>query len=172
MNSVLSATRSPVISDTSPVQDGRKQLRSYLPKQALIGGVPPFSKSLFTTSPLKGALGSIAVAPIEKVEVIADSLQKQFEPNTDVENPRFSAHIQRKVQRFLDSPTCMDLEITFPSEIQGFIKNLKPNKSPGIDLIKIVSLKIFPLNLSFSLLCCSTCFWKIATSLKVGGWPW
>ncbi|GFS97919.1 putative RNA-directed DNA polymerase from transposon X-element [Trichonephila clavipes] len=90
----------------------------------------------------RGALRSIAVAPIEKAEVIADSLQKQFEPNTDVENPRFSAHIQRKVQRFLDSPTCMDLEKTSPSEMQEFIKNLKPNKSPGIDLItKIVSLK-------------------------------
>ncbi|GFU87640.1 uncharacterized protein TNCV_2935621 [Trichonephila clavipes] len=59
--------------------------------------------------PLKGALGSFAVAPIEKAEVIADSLQKQYEPNTDVENPRFSAHTQRKVQRFLDSLTCMDL---------------------------------------------------------------
>ncbi|GFV57871.1 hypothetical protein TNCV_501331 [Trichonephila clavipes] len=51
MNSELSATRSPVISDTSPVQNGRKQLRSYLPKQALFGGVPPFSKSLFITFP-------------------------------------------------------------------------------------------------------------------------
>ncbi|GFW72877.1 probable RNA-directed DNA polymerase from transposon BS [Trichonephila clavipes] len=90
------------------------------------------------------ALGSIAVAPIEKAEVIADSLQKQFEPNTDVENPRFSAHIQRKVQRFLDSPTCMDLEKTSPSEIQGFIKNLKPNKSPGIDLITNHILKNLP----------------------------
>ncbi|GFU63229.1 putative RNA-directed DNA polymerase from transposon X-element [Trichonephila clavipes] len=109
MNSVLSATRSPVISDTSPVQDG-----------------------------------SIAVAPIEKAEVIADSLQKQFEPNTDLENPRFSAHIQRKVQRFLNSPTCMDLEKTSPSEIQGFIKNIKPNKSPGIDLITNRILKNLP----------------------------
>ncbi|GFX36712.1 RNA-directed DNA polymerase from mobile element jockey [Trichonephila clavipes] len=92
----------------------------------------------------RGALGSIAVVPIEKAEVIADSLQKQFEPNTDVENPRFSAHIQRKVQRFLDSPTCMDLEKTSPSEIQGFIKNLKPNKSPGIDLITNRILKNLP----------------------------
>ncbi|GFT43656.1 hypothetical protein TNCV_1060211 [Trichonephila clavipes] len=50
MNSVLSATRSPVISDISPVQDGRKQL-SYLPKQALFGGEPSFSKSLFITFP-------------------------------------------------------------------------------------------------------------------------
>ncbi|GFU32819.1 RNA-directed DNA polymerase from mobile element jockey [Trichonephila clavipes] len=112
VNSVLSATRSPVISDTSPVQDG--------------------------------ALGNIAVASIEKAEVNADSLQKQFEPNTDVENPRFSAHIQRKVQRFLDSPTCMDLEKTSPSEIQGFIKYLKPNKSPGIDLITNRILKNLP----------------------------
>ncbi|GFX50340.1 RNA-directed DNA polymerase from mobile element jockey [Trichonephila clavipes] len=144
MNSVLSATRSPVILDTSPVQDGRKQLRSYFPKQALFGGVPPFSKSLFITFPLKGALGSIAVAPIGKSEVIADSLQKRFEPNTDVENPRFSAHIQMKVQRFLDSPTCMDLDKTSPSEIQGFIKNLKPNKSPGIDLITNRSIKNLP----------------------------
>ncbi|GFV12124.1 probable RNA-directed DNA polymerase from transposon BS [Trichonephila clavipes] len=89
-----------------------------------------FLKKPFHHIPLKGALCSIAVAPIEKAEVITDSLQKQFEPNTDVENPRFSAQIQRKVQRFLDSPTCMDLEKTSPSEIQGFIKNLKPNKSP------------------------------------------
>ncbi|GFW24409.1 RNA-directed DNA polymerase from mobile element jockey [Trichonephila clavipes] len=84
---------------------------------------------------LKGALGCIAVAPIEKAEVIADSLQKQFEPNT---------YIQRKVQRLLDSPTCMDLEKTSPSEIQGFIKNLKPNKSPGIDLITNRILKNLP----------------------------
>ncbi|GFW34799.1 RNA-directed DNA polymerase from mobile element jockey [Trichonephila clavipes] len=100
-------------------------------------------KSLFITFPLKGALGSIAVAPIEKADVIADSLQKQFEPNTDVEYPRFSAHIQRKVQKFLDSPTCMDMEKTSPSEIQGFIKNLKQNKSPGIDLITNRILIIF-----------------------------
>ncbi|GFX71556.1 RNA-directed DNA polymerase from mobile element jockey [Trichonephila clavipes] len=32
----------------------KTQLRSYLPKQALFGGVPPFSKSLFITFPPKG----------------------------------------------------------------------------------------------------------------------
>ncbi|GFV16889.1 probable RNA-directed DNA polymerase from transposon BS [Trichonephila clavipes] len=78
-----------------------------------------------------------------KAEAIADNLQKQFEPNTDVENPRFSAHTQRKVQRFLDSPTCMDLEKTSPSEIQEFIKNLKPNKF-GIGLITNRILKNLP----------------------------
>ncbi|GFT33985.1 probable RNA-directed DNA polymerase from transposon X-element [Trichonephila clavipes] len=38
----------------------------------------------------------------------------------------------------------MDLEKTSPSEIQGFIKNLKPNKSPGIDLITNRILKNLP----------------------------
>ncbi|GFU94828.1 hypothetical protein TNCV_4552801 [Trichonephila clavipes] len=68
------------------------------------------SKPKFKTGPIKlppdirsktrhrnrGALDSIAVAPFEKAEVTANSLKKQFEPNTNVENPRFSAHIQRK----------------------------------------------------------------------------
>ncbi|GFV54139.1 probable RNA-directed DNA polymerase from transposon BS [Trichonephila clavipes] len=38
----------------------------------------------------------------------------------------------------------MDLEKTSPSEIQEFIKNLKPNKSPGIDLITSRILKNLP----------------------------
>ncbi|GFW92909.1 hypothetical protein TNCV_3495421 [Trichonephila clavipes] len=78
--------------------------------------------------------------------------QKQFEPSTDVDNPRFSAHIQMKVQRFLDSPTCMDLENRSPSEIPGFIKNLKPNKSPGIDLItnRILKTTQYPKNFIFT----------------------
>ncbi|GFU66525.1 RNA-directed DNA polymerase from mobile element jockey [Trichonephila clavipes] len=112
-----------------------KTIKELYPETGTLWRHTSFLKKPFHHIPLKGALGSIAVAPIENAEVIADSLQKQFELNTYVENPRFSAHIQRKVQRFLDSPTCMDLEKTSPSEIQGFIKNLKPNKSSGIDLI-------------------------------------
>ncbi|GFV48987.1 probable RNA-directed DNA polymerase from transposon BS [Trichonephila clavipes] len=122
------------IEELSP-ETHRHSLEAYLPSQ----------KAFSSHSPLKGALGSIAVAPIEKAEVIVDSLQKQFEPNTDVENPRFSAHIQMKVQKFIDSSTCMDLERTSPSEIQGLIKNLKPNKSPGIDLITNRNLKNLPI---------------------------
>ncbi|GFW53833.1 putative RNA-directed DNA polymerase from transposon X-element [Trichonephila clavipes] len=122
-----------------------KKIEELFPETGTLWSRTSFLKKPFHhIPPPKGALGSIAVAPIEKDEVIADSLQKQFEPNTDVENPRFSAHIQRKVQRFLDSPTCMDLEKTSPSEIQGFIKNLKPNKSPGIDLITNRILKNLP----------------------------
>ncbi|GFU30975.1 uncharacterized protein TNCV_3953181 [Trichonephila clavipes] len=38
-------------------------------------------KPFYPIPPLQEALGSIAVTPIEKAEVIADSLQEQFEPN-------------------------------------------------------------------------------------------
>ncbi|GFV23876.1 probable RNA-directed DNA polymerase from transposon BS [Trichonephila clavipes] len=38
----------------------------------------------------------------------------------------------------------MDLEKTSPSEIQGFVKNLRPNKSPGINLITNRILKNLP----------------------------
>ncbi|GFW34230.1 probable RNA-directed DNA polymerase from transposon X-element [Trichonephila clavipes] len=104
--------------------------------------------SLFKKPPqniplLKGALGSVANHPLEKAEVIADSLQKQFEPNTEAENDRFTACTQRKIKRFLDTPTCLDLEKTTAGEVQEYIKKLKINKSPGLDLITI--LKNLPL---------------------------
>ncbi|GFV57474.1 DUF4817 domain-containing protein [Trichonephila clavipes] len=69
-----------------------------------------------------GALGSVANHPLEKAEVIADSLQKQFEPNTEAENDRFTARSQRKIKRFLDAPTRFDLEKTTPGEVQEYIK--------------------------------------------------
>ncbi|GFV68892.1 RNA-directed DNA polymerase from mobile element jockey [Trichonephila clavipes] len=92
---------------------------------------------------LPGALGSVANHPLEKAEVIADSLQKQFEPNTEAENDRFTARTQRKIKRFLDAPTCPDLEKT-PGEVQEYIKKLKINKSPGLDLITNRILKNLP----------------------------
>ncbi|GFX81272.1 RNA-directed DNA polymerase from mobile element jockey [Trichonephila clavipes] len=92
-----------------------------------------------------GALGSVANHPLEKAEVIADSLQKQFEPNTEGENDRFTARTQRKIKRFLDAPTCLDLEKTTPGKVQEYIKKLKINKSPGLDLITNRILKNLPL---------------------------
>ncbi|GFX31123.1 RNA-directed DNA polymerase from mobile element jockey [Trichonephila clavipes] len=98
-----------------------------------------------TPPPLKGALGSVANHPLEKEEVIADSLQKQFELNTEAVNERFTAHTQRKIKRFLDAPTCLDLGNTTPGEVHEYIKKLKINKSPGLDLIKNRILKNLPL---------------------------
>ncbi|GFT96479.1 putative RNA-directed DNA polymerase from transposon X-element [Trichonephila clavipes] len=92
-----------------------------------------------------GALGSVANHPLQKAEVIADRLQKQFEPNTEAENDRFTARTQRKIKRFLDTPTCLDLEKTTQGEVQEYIKKLKINKSPGLDLITNRILKNLPL---------------------------
>ncbi|GFW68266.1 probable RNA-directed DNA polymerase from transposon X-element [Trichonephila clavipes] len=69
----------------------------------------PAVKSEFRTLSREGALGSVANHPLEKAEVIAESFQKQFEPNTEAENDRFTARTQRKIKRFLDVPTCLDL---------------------------------------------------------------
>ncbi|GFT09107.1 hypothetical protein TNCV_4105601 [Trichonephila clavipes] len=91
-----------------------------------------------------GALGSVANHPLEKAEVIADSLQKQFEPNTEAENDRFTARTQRKTKRFLFAPTCLDLEKTTPGEVQEYIKKLNINKSPGLHLITNRILKKCP----------------------------
>ncbi|GFW34265.1 probable RNA-directed DNA polymerase from transposon X-element [Trichonephila clavipes] len=107
----------------------------------------PAVNSEFRTLSREGALGSIANHPLEKMEVIADSLQKQFEPNTEAEYDRFTARTQRKIKRFLDTPTCLDLKKTTPGEVHEYIKKLKINKSPGLDLITNRILKNLPLQL-------------------------
>ncbi|GFV10373.1 RNA-directed DNA polymerase from mobile element jockey [Trichonephila clavipes] len=58
----------------------------------------PIQKIASKHFPTKDALGSVATHPLEKAELIADSLQKQFEPNTETENERFEAHTQRKTK--------------------------------------------------------------------------
>ncbi|GFU88287.1 probable RNA-directed DNA polymerase from transposon BS [Trichonephila clavipes] len=64
----------------------------------------------------------------------------------------------------------MDLEKTSPSEIQGFIKNLKPNKSPGINLITNSILKNLPIALLFNMLL-ENCFfpksWRMAVVILI-----
>ncbi|GFW99312.1 RNA-directed DNA polymerase from mobile element jockey [Trichonephila clavipes] len=54
--------------------------------------------------PLKGALGSIAITPIEKAEVIADSLQEQCEPNHVVGRELFDQRIHDEVTNFINTP--------------------------------------------------------------------
>ncbi|GFW96760.1 probable RNA-directed DNA polymerase from transposon X-element [Trichonephila clavipes] len=86
----------------------------------------PAVKSEFRTLSREGALGSVANHPLEKAEVIADSLQKQFVPNTEAENDRFTARTQRKIKRFLDTPTCLDLEKTTPGgKYRSILKSLR-----------------------------------------------
>ncbi|GFX83901.1 RNA-directed DNA polymerase from mobile element jockey [Trichonephila clavipes] len=85
--------------------------------------------------PLKGALGSIAITPIEKAEVIADSLQEQFEPNHIVGQELFDQRIHDEVTNFINTPHVLEIEPTTPTEVLSYVQRLKPRKSPGLDQI-------------------------------------
>ncbi|CAL1267288.1 unnamed protein product [Larinioides sclopetarius] len=95
--------------------------------------------------PLRGEAGSVAIAPIEKAEVIADSLQRQFEPNTTNTNRILSQNITSEVRTFINKPHTNDLQPIRAREVEEFIQKLKPKKAPGIDLISNRMLKNIPL---------------------------
>ncbi|GFV54435.1 putative RNA-directed DNA polymerase from transposon X-element [Trichonephila clavipes] len=101
--------------------------------------------------PLKGALGSIAITPIEKAEVIADSLQEQFEPNHVAGRELFDQRIHDEVNNFINTPHVQEIEPTTPTEVLSYVQRLKPRKSPDLIKLLIVCLKIFPLNSYYSL---------------------
>ncbi|GFT79005.1 RNA-directed DNA polymerase from mobile element jockey [Trichonephila clavipes] len=79
--------------------------------------------------PLKGALGSTAITPIEKAEVIADSLQEQFEPNHVADREVFDQRIHEEVANFLATPHVQEIEPTTPTEVLTYVQRIKP-KNP------------------------------------------
>ncbi|GFU22890.1 probable RNA-directed DNA polymerase from transposon X-element [Trichonephila clavipes] len=91
--------------------------------------------------PLKGALGSTAITPIEKAEVIADSLQEQFEPNHVADREVFDQRIHEEVANFLATPHVQEIEPTTPTEVLTYVQRIKPKKSPGLDQISNHSWK-------------------------------
>ncbi|GFW16139.1 probable RNA-directed DNA polymerase from transposon X-element [Trichonephila clavipes] len=95
--------------------------------------------------PLKGALGSIAITPIEKAEVIADSLQDQFEPNHVAGRELFDQRIHDEVNNFINTPHVQEIEPTTPTEVLSYVQRLKPRKSPGLDQISNRMIKNLPL---------------------------
>ncbi|GFW90813.1 hypothetical protein TNCV_2418081 [Trichonephila clavipes] len=78
-----------------PAYSGKSTLRLYRPLTTLFGGNPLYYVSLFNPFPLKGALGNIAITPIEKAEVIADSLQVQSSNPTTSLVENFSTNATR-----------------------------------------------------------------------------
>ncbi|GFS48780.1 probable RNA-directed DNA polymerase from transposon X-element [Trichonephila clavipes] len=99
--------------------------------------------------PLKGALGSTAITPIEKAEVIADSLQEQFEPNHVADREVFDQRIHEEVANFLATPHVQEIEPTTPTEVLTYVQRIKPKKSPGLDQISNRMLKNLPLKFLF-----------------------
>ncbi|GFY23236.1 probable RNA-directed DNA polymerase from transposon X-element [Trichonephila clavipes] len=95
--------------------------------------------------PLKGALGSIAITPIEKAEVIADSLQEQYEPNHVVGRELFDQRIHDEVTNFINTPHVQEIEPTTPMEVLSYVQRFKPRKSAGLDQIYNRMIKNLPL---------------------------
>ncbi|GBN11287.1 hypothetical protein AVEN_206199-1 [Araneus ventricosus] len=93
--------------------------------------------------------GSPALAPIEKAEIIADSLGKQFESNTDpmFDNPIVSGKVKEAVENFVNTPHINNLSPVTAFEVIDFIKTLKPNSHLDWTKFLIACLKIYPLNL-------------------------
>ncbi|GFW50361.1 probable RNA-directed DNA polymerase from transposon X-element [Trichonephila clavipes] len=88
---------------------------------------------------------STAITPIEKAEVIADSLQEQFEPNHVADREEFDQRIHEEVANFLATPHVQEIEPTTPTEVLTYVQRIKPKKSPGLDQITNRMIKNLPL---------------------------
>ncbi|GFS68426.1 RNA-directed DNA polymerase from mobile element jockey [Trichonephila clavipes] len=119
----------------SPSLDYSKVVQNQIPREHPFRSIPP----------LKGALGSTAITPIEKAEVIADSLQEQFEPNHVADREVFDQRIHEEVANFLATPHVQEIEPTTPTEVLTYVQRIKPKKSPGLDQISNRMLKNLPL---------------------------
>lgn len=93
--------------------------------------------------PIKKADGSLALSDHDKANLFGEHLSNIFIPHHDItpSNPQLV-----KINDFLDSPLPMSLPIKHvsPNEVVNAIQRLKPNKSPGYDLITNKILKHLP----------------------------
>ncbi|GFU30565.1 RNA-directed DNA polymerase from mobile element jockey [Trichonephila clavipes] len=122
-----------------------KHIEALLPVDNTLWRKSSLPRKPFQPIPsLKGALGSIAITPIEKAEVIADSFQEQFEPNHVVGRELFDQHIYDEVTDFINIPHVQEIEPTTPTEIL-YVQRLKPRKSSGLDQISNRMIKNLPL---------------------------
>ncbi|GFT76729.1 probable RNA-directed DNA polymerase from transposon X-element [Trichonephila clavipes] len=132
-------------------------------------------KPFHSIPPLKGALGSTAITPIEKAEVIADSLQEQFEPNHVADREEFDQCIHEEVANFLATPRVQEIEPTTPTEVLTYVQRIKPKKSPGLDQITNRMIKNLPLKFLFITLLINQLFknnyfpdsWKTAVVIPI-----
>ncbi|GBL94363.1 hypothetical protein AVEN_7339-1 [Araneus ventricosus] len=111
-----------------------------------IESLTPESRTLWTLYLVFASL-TPALAPIEKAEVIADSLRKQFEPDTDpiFDNSTVSGRVKEAVGNFVNTSHINNLSPVTASEVYNFIKTLKSNKSTGLVQISNRMLKDLPL---------------------------
>ncbi|GFU63032.1 probable RNA-directed DNA polymerase from transposon X-element [Trichonephila clavipes] len=111
---------------------------------SLWGIAKAFRKKASPISALNGPTG-IALSDTNKTEVIAQSLESQFQLN-DIHNPHKDEVITSVVDAYLDS-NANNIDLippTLPSEIIQIIKKIKIKKCPGRDGITNKMIKKLP----------------------------
>jgi hypothetical protein len=90
--------------------------------------------------PIKKADGFIALSDLDKANLFEEHLSNIFKSHNDITS---STKQLVKINDFLDIPLSMSLLIKHvsPNEVANLIQRLKPNKSPGHDLITNKILK-------------------------------
>lgn len=96
-------------------------------------------------SPLQGPNG-VVYSTADKAEAFADSLEAQFTPITDHDDPSFVSMVDSKVASILNTESDdLPIKFTTPNEIKKIINSLKTKKAPGPDGISNKVLKCLPL---------------------------
>lgn len=96
--------------------------------------------------PLTGPNGLVYPAK-DRAELIADSLEQQFQTNPGPDIPEVTAHYLS----LQNLNTTNSKLFTTPGTIQNIISNLRKKKAPGDDLITNTALKFLPNNILLSL---------------------
>jgi len=97
----------------------------------------------FRTPSPPGHPGGIAVSDSEKAEVLADTLEIQFQPVTDPSVPAVIEMADVTLRSYFQTPAS-DPKLTNPDEIHEAIRGLKVGKAPGPNSIPNRALKHLP----------------------------
>ncbi|GFX03297.1 RNA-directed DNA polymerase from mobile element jockey [Trichonephila clavipes] len=125
----------------APSKDASKihEVRDFVHEQNLDMFLARRPRSSWVLTPR--SLTIVSMKTIELEEVIADSLQEQFEPNHVTGRKEFAQRTNTEVENFLTTPHVQEIEPTAPTEILAYVQRIKPKKSPGLDQISNHSWK-------------------------------
>ena len=127
-----------------------------------------------SVSPLVTPVG-IALSDAEKAEVLADSLEAQFQPITVPSVPAVIEMVNVELESYLHTPAS-EPKLTSPDEVQDAIRSLKVGKAPGPNGIPNRALKHLPMRAvlllvqNFNAILCTHHFppvWKHARVISI-----
>jgi hypothetical protein len=87
--------------------------------------------------------GGMALSDPEKAQVLADSLESQFQPVNDPSDPAVIEKVAKVLQAYSYAPATKP-KLTNPTEIQDAIRGFKVGKAPGRNGLQNRALKHLP----------------------------